>query len=488
MRILFASAELSPLCQTGGLGQAVSGLARTLGALGHEVVCALPGYAAAMQHPACPPLHRVGDMAVRLPEREWRGQYLAGALFPGVQVALLDAPEFFARRGIYGDEHGTYADQATRYILFARSVAYLAETIRPDVLVAHDWHAALAIASLRINLDRGENRKIGTVCVVHNNAYQGRFPASYFPQTQLPPELFHPDGVEAFGDVNLLKSGLIFADRVITVSPSYAEEIQTPDCGEGLEGVYRSRRHRLHGILNGIDTEMYDPRTDLALPANYDAQQPQGKAACRRSLWQGGGLREPPPGLMLGAVGRFVEQKGWDVLLEALPQLVELGASIYLLGDGDDHLRTALLGASARAPDQIVVTVGYDESAARRLFAGADAVLVPSRFEPCGLVQRLAQRYGAIPIAHAVGGLADSIRHLQTQQTTDWQRSTGLLFSSLTAENLVSAVRRVAALGRAEGLPTLQARLLRLPVGWQASAEAYVRLFRAARAEAEARS
>ena len=345
-------------------------------------------------------------------------------------------------------------------------------------MVAHDWHAALTLACLRTLFDAGPVRGIGTVQVVHNNAYQGRFAASAMPQTGLPAELFQPDGLEFFGDLCLLKGGLVFAERIVAVSPRYAEELQTAEFGNGLEGVYRARAHRLSGIVNGIDTERFDPATDSALPARYSAREIAGRAQCRRKLLQELELDAPPAGRLLTAIGRFADQKGWDVLAEALPGLVAAGASIALLGNGDEDIAAALAGAAEQSPRRIRLVREWNEPLSRRLYAGADAVLVPSRFEPCGLVQLLAQRYGCLPIAHRVGGLADTIRDGQS----------GILFSPLSPKQLVAAVERGAALVEQRGAAPLSQDLARLDVSWAEPARRWEALLSDAASEARARA
>lgn len=487
MRIVFVSSELSPLCQSGGLGEAVSGLARALGARGHEVTCVLPAYRIARSHPACPPLKDSGEVRVRVPFGEVTGRFLEGPLFPGVTVALLDVPALFDRPGIYGDGRGLYGDQALRYTTLARAAAYFAEMVRPDVLVAHDWHAALSLATLRTNLDRGANREIGAVLVVHNNAYQGVFSPVDFPLTGLPDELFHPDALEAWGSLNLLKGGLVFADRAVLVSPSYAEEVQTLAFGEGLDGLYRYRRHRVAGVANGIDVERYDPGSDPALLQPFDRDHPEGKGRDRAALLDELRLDPPPPGLFLGAVGRFAVQKGWDVLAESLSALVEQGASVALLGEGDPAIRAVLERCARTWPRQVSLTVSFDDGLARRIYGGCDGILVPSRFEPCGLVQQIAQRYGAVPIAHATGGLRDTIRCERKNGVPVWDESTGLLFSPLTKEALLKAVQELAALGRSGKLPSVQKRLMGLELSWDRAAQEYEGILAKAREEALSR-
>lgn len=492
MKLLFAAAELAPLARTGGLGEAVAGLARALGERGHAVTCCLPGYLgvrAAYESEAprhgWPALAAGDEIRLPFPDRAITGRWWRGALAPNVTVELLDVPALYERPRLYG-----FADDALRFITFARAAAHRAETLRPDALVAHDWHAALALALLRTTLDRGANRRIAGLQVIHNNAYQGRFSAAAMALTGLPGELFHPDGVEAWGELCLLKAGVAWAERIVAVSPTYAQEIQTPAFGAGLEGLYRARSHRLSGIANGIDVERFDPARDDALPAHYDAEKPEGKAACRRVVLAELGLEEPRPGRFAIAIGRLAAQKGWDVLADAADGLVERGAALALLGDGDATLSTRLHEAAARHPGRVVLRTGFDDALARRLYAGGDFVLVPSRFEPCGLVQRIAQRYGTLPVAHRVGGLADTIHDPGREamlRAPARRRLTGILFSPLSAPALVDAAERVALLGARGELAGVQERLLRLDVSWRAPAAEWEAVLTRACDEARAR-
>jgi starch synthase len=458
LRILFASAELSPLAQTGGLGEVVRSLAGALVARGHAVTCAVPAYPSLLDHPeaaALAPDPRHTGVTLPTPGGPVRARWLRMRLPDGVELRALDAPRLFAPGDLYGSPGAGPSEAALPFIALARAVADDARGSRPQVLVAHDWHAALAVGLLRA-LPGGEAPDVATVQVVHNGAYLGRAPASTIAWTGLPAELFRPDGVEFYGDLALLKAGLAFADRIVAVSPGYARELETPDFGSGLDGLYRARHDRLVGIVNGIDTERYDPARDDALAMRFDAGSPEARVACREALVRELGLEAPEPGRLLGAIGRLTTQKGWDVLAEALPRLVSGGASLALLGDGEPALAERLLAEARRSPRRVAVRIGWDDALARRLYAGSDCVLVPSRFEPCGLVQLLAQRYGALPIAHAVGGLVDTIQ----------DGDTGILFSPLTAPGLVAACERAAALVRARGSQALARRLLSLDVSW----------------------
>jgi len=456
LRVFFATSELAPLAQSGGLGDAVSGLAGALAARGHEVTCLLPAYRTALANPACPRLSSAGAVRLPGPFGDVRGHWLAGTWAPRFELRLLDVPPFFDRAGLYGDGAGSYGDEAARFISFARAVALRAYEERPDVLVTHDWHAALALCVLRTLYDRGSARGIGTVQVLHNAAYQGRQPASAMAWTALPAELFAPDGLEFFGDLSLLKGGVAWADRILAVSPTYAREIQTAEFGLGLEGLYQLRRARLGGIANGLDAARFDPATDKSLPERFAAEAPSGKRACREAVMEELDLRSAEPGRFLVAIGRLTHQKGWDVLAAALPALVASGCVLALLGDGERAIAESLLEAQRRFPGRVSSAISWNERAARRLYAAADGVLVPSRFEPCGLVQLTAQRYGALPIAHRTGGLVDTIRDGET----------GLLFSPLTPDALAAAANRAAKLFAARGAERVTRDLLRIDVSW----------------------
>jgi starch synthase len=292
----------------------------------------------------------------------------------------------------------------------------------------------------------------------------------------------------------MLKGGVMWADRIVAVSPTYAREIQTHDFGEGLEGAYKNRVHRLTGIVNGIDDVRFDPQTDAALPAQYSADDMAGKAVCREKLLERCGLDAPPPGLLCAAIGRLAAQKGWDIVVRAVDGLLDKGASFVALGDGAKWIADALGEKARQHPRRVFFRSAYDDQLARQIYAGADVVLVPSRFEPCGLVQLIAQRYGAVPVAHATGGLVDTIQDPSLSATrtgTDvhdpWRRATGVLFSPLTPENLVLGVDRVAKLAASGRLPEVQKRLLSLDVSWDGPAQSWAAVLTEVTAEARRR-
>lgn len=463
MRILFAASELAPLAQAGGLGDAVAGLADALAERGHDVLCALPAYRQLREHPDCPPLSPADAVGWDEPSGPRRGRWLAGRTKSGVALRLLELPALYDRPGVYT----AGPDDAKRFIALGRAAAALAEREAVDVLIAHDWHAALAVGCLRWSpRDAAVAARIAAVQVVHNGAYLGRFAPAEFARTGLPPHAFGIEGVEFHGDLCLLKAGLVPADRIVAVSPRYAQELATPAFGAGLDGLYRARAARLSGIANGIDTARFDPARDAALPAPFSAGSAAGRARCRQALCAELGIEAPATGRLLGAVGRLTEQKGWDVLADAVDALVADGASLALLGDGDPAIARRLARAAQRHPGRVGFERGWNEPLSRRLYAGVDALLVPSRFEPCGLVQLLAQRYACLPVAHRVGGLVDTID----------DGATGVLFTPLAPDVLAAAARRAAALVAGRGGDALRERLLRLDVSWRAPAERWERL------------
>lgn len=464
MRILFVSSELAPLAQTGGLGDAVAGLAGELVQRGHEVCCALPGYRSLLAHPQCPVLAPTATVDLKGLAGGLRGRWLAGRLPTGVELRALALPTLYDRDGLYTED----AEDAVRFIALGRAAARLALTESADVLVAHDWHAALAACVLRVQ-HRGEAPVL--VQVVHNGAHLGRFGAAEFAHTGLPTGLFSPDALEFYGDLCLLKAGLVYADRVVAVSATYARELCTPEHGAGLDGVYRACGDRLLGIANGIDTRRFAPECDPALPAAFSAKRLEGRARCRAALLRELSLRPVAEGRLLAAIGRLAFQKGWDVLAEAVDGLVDAGACLALLGDGDPALGEALESAARRHPGRVRLLRIWDESLSRRLYAGADALLVPSRFEPCGLVQLLAQRYGCLPVAHRVGGLVDSIVDGRT----------GILFAPLEPVALIAAAERAASLLAAPGAGAVRRRLMRQDVSWSEPARRWEALLEALR-------
>ncbi|MEN2981478.1 MAG: glycogen/starch synthase [Thermus sp.] len=437
MRVLHVAPEAYPLVKVGGLADVVGALPKALGPLGVEVAVLLPWHRGLEAR-------GVGEVAYRFAGAEARAP-LGERVEGGVRFLLLGV-EGFDRERVYG-----YPDDAERYLRFALAAAEVARGFH--LVHAHDWTAALLPLLT----------PVPAVLTLHNLAHQGLVdPAPFFAWTGLPWSLFHIEALEFFGRVNLLKGGIVFARAVTTVSPSYAAEIQTPEFGMGLDGVLRRHAHKLRGILNGLDTEVFDPARDPYLPAPYTAEDPKGKRRARLAFRRRTGLR----GSILAYVGRLDPQKGLDLVLSALPRLLELGFSLYVQGVGEEGLARAFREAEAAHPGRVRFLEAYEEAMARLAYAGAEALLVPSRFEPCGLVQMIAQRYGTPPVARAVGGLKDTVE----------DGGTGVLFQSYHPEGLLYGVLRLFRLG-AEALGL---RGMARDFSWAASARAYLEVYRQA--------
>jgi starch synthase len=436
MRILFVSSECSPLASTGGLGDAVAGLAHML-IRDHDVTLWLPGTPAIL---AANP-HVDNSVTVTAMGRTAHGDVHAAA-FGRLSLRVWASP-LFDRPGLYGDAGSSYSDNDWRFIAFARAAAYHAVHGNYDLVVAHDWQAALALSALRMHtFHPALGRMPRLVQVVHNNAHQGRFPASSFALTGLAADWWHPDGAEAYGELCLLKAGLVAADHVVTVSPTYAKEIHHEHSGEGLAGLYQrlDRAGRLSGIVNGIDVHRY--------PFSV-----ANKSEARQTLIDAIGVDAAPHSLVV-AIGRLAAQKGFDVLAESIPGLVQEGFTVAVLGDGDRTLATRLHQQCQSWPGRAWFGAGFDDARARQLYAAADLLLVPSRFEPCGLVQLLAQRHGAWPVAHRVGGLCDTIQ----------DDHTGTLFAPLDVGAVIAAA--VRARSRLQSDPGIPQRLATIDVSW----------------------
>jgi starch synthase len=475
MRVLAVASEAYPLVKTGGLADVVGALPAALAAEGVAVTTLLPGYPSVLAALA-------DARTLAVPEAGQR--ILAGRAGPvaqgGLDLAVLDAPALFDRPGnpYIAPGGSDWPDNAQRFSALARAGAALARgeagLARFDILHAHDWQAALAPAYLTF----APGPRVPSVLTVHNMAFQGQFPPETFPSLGLPPEAFATEGIEYYGNVGFLKAGMHFADRITTVSPTYAAEIATPEGGMGLDGLIRARAGRVAGIVNGIDESVWSPSTDAALPARYDASTLTRRAANRAAVETAFGLvADASP--IFAVVSRLTWQKGMDLLAEALPALVAAGGRLALLGSGDAALEGAFLAAAQAYPGRIGVRIGFDETLSHVMFGGADAILVPSRFEPCGLTQLYGLRYGCIPVVARVGGLADTVIDANAA-ALEAGVATGLAFTPVTAAALGAAIRRASALhADMEAWSGLQRAGMRANLSWRRRAGAYAALFRA---------
>jgi starch synthase len=407
------------------------------------------------------------------------------ARIPGSELLayLVDQPGFYDRPGnpYAGPDGRDWPDNHRRFGLFGWIAAELARGVdlgwSPHILHLHDWHGGLAPAYLAARPPAAGH--VPTVFTVHNLAYQGLFPAALFPELALPPEFFSIDGVEFNGLVSFIKAGLFYADRLTTVSPTYAREIQTPDFGCGLEGLLRSRAGSLTGILNGVDPRVWDPRHDPNLPRSYGAEDAaSGKPIAKAALQQRLGLDDRSDASLLGVVSRLTPQKGLDLLLACLPQIVADGSRLAILGSGDSDLEHGFSVAAAAHNGEVAVEIGYDEALSHLIIAGADIILVPSRFEPCGLTQLYALRYGTLPLVRRVGGLADTVVDATAVSLADGTAD-GFAFDADSPAAMIAAVRRASTLFSERPIwQRMMQRAMTRDFSWTAAARRYVAVYR----------
>lgn len=477
-RVLMVVPELSPLAKTGGLADVAAALSQALARAGIPVAAAMPLYAPVRGATS------LRETGFRFPvpigsEIHEARVYAADHPSVGFPIYLVRSDEFFDRPGLYGEGGSDYADNARRFTFFARAAADLAAALDPPptIVHAHDWQAGLVPVYWKLRPERAACA--ATVLTIHNLGYQGRFPAHAFGETGLPPDLFHWEKLEFWGDVNFLKGGIVFADGLTTVSPRYALEIQESDrTGFGLAGVLRARSADLTGILNGIDVEIWSPEKDPMIPARYDAEDLRGKAICKRILQDRANLpvREVP---LLGMISRLDPQKGFDILIPALEDILAgEDVQIVILGTGRPEYAERLEGLGRAFPQKFASSIAFDEALAHGIEAGADIYLMPSLYEPCGLNQLIGMRYGTVPVVRETGGLADSVRQV-TQATLADGTGTGFVFAPERPDVLAETIREALRWYRD---PTAWRRIQRNGMtedrGWEGPARRYIDLYR----------
>lgn len=470
MKVLSAASEIYPLVKTGGLADVVGALPAALASQKVEMRSIVPGHPAvmaALQSPAV--LHTYADL--------FGGEArLVGGTAHGLDIIAVDAPHLFDRPGnpYLGPDGKDWPDNGHRFAALSKAAADVSRGViagyHPDVLHLHDWQAALAAVYVKF---LGGPK---TLLTVHNIAFQGQFPASLFATLGLPAAAFAIDGVEYYGNVSFLKGGLATADAISTVSPSYAQEICTPEYGMGLDGLLRARRAVVSGIVNGIDTGVWNPASDKDIAATYTAKTIDKRAANKRAVEKHFGL-EPGDGILHCVVSRLTWQKGMDILAASLGLLVESGARLALVGTGEAALESAMRAAAHQYPGRVGVIIGYDEALSHLLQAGADTILVPSRFEPCGLTQIYGLRYGCVPVVARTGGLADTIIDAN-DAALHAGVATGFQFSPVDGASLEHALSRAAHLfANRKAWTNMQKRGMETDVSWQRSAADYASLY-----------
>jgi starch synthase len=526
LKILMVTPEAIPLAKTGGLADVAGVLPRELARLGHDVRLILPGYGS-IDRPAygvtpwrqiVVPTYR-GPIATTIERgllplgiaeggegtaKRGSGASSGASGLPGLPVLLVRHDPHFAREGLYQTGGTDYPDNLERFALFSRAVIELLRSVAedgqatgttqrtgrrgteeadpwiPDILHLHDWQTALCAVYLRsLYANVPELRRMRTLLTIHNLGYQGVFAKSEYLKTGLGPELFTPDGLEYYQKVNLLKGGLLYADFLNTVSPTYSKEIQSPEFGFGLQGVIGLRKDRLRGIVNGIDVEVWNPATDPYLPKTYSVADLSGKRDCKAALQRE--LKLPVrPGAdvpVFGIVSRFADQKGMDLVAEVLPELLELDVQVVILGTGDSQYELLFRALEDRHPRKFGLQVGFDEGLAHRIEAGADFFLMPSRYEPCGLNQQYSLRYGTIPIVSSTGGLADTVVPYSPRAIRE-RRATGFTFGPASAPGLLVAVLlALRVYEHREEWNAMMRAAMETDVSWTRSARAYVELY-----------
>nr|WP_246733922.1 glycogen synthase GlgA [Oharaeibacter diazotrophicus] len=475
VRILFVASECYPLIKTGGLADVVGALPLALARLGCDVRVLMPAYAGILGK-----LADVREVSTYPDLFGGPGRLVEGRTADGLVVLALEAAHLYDRPGnpYLGPDGRDWPDNLRRFAALSAIGAAVGrfgvDGFKPDVVHAHDWQAGLVPAYLEAG---GPDGRPATVFTIHNVAFQGLFGAHDFAALGLPPRFFTPAGLEFYGQCSYLKAGLVFSNRITTVSPTYAQELRTPEFGMGMQGVLGERAGVFSGILNGIDTELWDPDTDPLLPATYSQRRPAGKARCKSELQARMGLDQDGEALVFAVVSRLTGQKGLDLLLPHLSGIVQRGGQIALLGSGEPGLERAFNEAAHTHAGRVAVRIGYDEALSHLIQAGADAILVPSRFEPCGLTQLYGLRYGTLPVVARTGGLADTVIDANDAAVRAGV-ATGLQFAPVTAQGLGFVLDRAFALwADRKSWRKVQARAMAHPVGWESSAAEYVKLY-----------
>jgi starch synthase len=483
MRVLHVGAEIYPFVKTGGLADVIGALPAALAAEGADARVLLP---------ALPALAKVlrGSRIVGRVQPPWGAapaELLEGRLdapsLADVPVYLLKHDTLYQRAGSpYGDGSGhAFADNQRRFALLGLAAARIAEGAagdwRPEVLHGHDWHAGLTFAYAHEGRRAGRHRAAG-VFTIHNLAYQGLFARAVFSELGLAPDTWGLQGVEFHGQLSFMKAGLQYADRITTVSPTYAREIQGHELGCGLDGLLRERSGVVSGVLNGVDAAVWNPADDTLIAARYSAAKLAGKALCKAALQQECGLEALPDAPLFGAVSRLTEQKGLNLVIDAVEDLVARGGQLVVLGSGDAALEAGFRAAAARHPKHVALRQGYDEALSHRIFAASDVTLVPSRFEPCGLTQMYALGYGSLPLVRRTGGLEDTVVDCTLEDLAD-ERATGFMFERFETSDLQRALRRAFTLWqRPREWRAVQKRGMALRFGWDEAARRYVALYK----------
>lgn len=480
MRILLASSEVHPYSKTGGLADMVGALAKTLAHARHQVGVVTPLYKGIRER--FPQLKRL-DLPLEFPlgAQQVRGETWSLEPHDGLTVYFVDQPAFYERADLYQTEGADYPDNAERFLFFSKAATHLALHLawKPEVMHVHDWQASPAALLVKHQRKLAGQGSIPGICLtIHNLAYQGLFPAAKYALTNLPWDYFTPAGVEFYGQMSCLKAGIVYADVITTVSPRYAREITTEEMGCGLDGLLRQRNSSLVGILNGVDYEEWNTISDPYLKHPYTANDLSGKAADKLELQKEFGLAVDATIPLFGNIGRLAEQKGVELMLGALEEMLSARMQFVAVGSGAPAFQRAYQDLARRYPSQVAVHIGFDEGLSHRIEAGCDFFLMPSRFEPCGLNQMYGLRYGTIPIVRTTGGLDDTVIDIRE----DSQRANGIKFIEYSAPALAKGIRKALALHeQTELFHRFRTNAMAADFSWNRTVNEYVKAYEKAR-------
>ena len=480
LHVAMASSEIAPFARTGGLGDVLGSLPPALERAGVRVSLIMPAYRSVLKGD-----HKLEETGIRfsvpVSDRIEEAEVLTAKIGKAVRVSFIRNDRYFDRDNLYFGPEGDYADNAERFIFFSRAVLEVLRNEPPDVLHAHDWQTALAIVFLETQPELyPELAGVRTVFSVHNLGYQGLFWKYDWHLLNLDWRFFTPQYLEFYDKINFLKGGVVFADRVATVSPRYAEEIKTPEYGFGLDGVFRDRDKDLAGILNGLDYKLWNPETDTIIARTYSSDDLSGKAECKAELQNMMGLPVKADAPLVGMVTRLTSQKGCDLLERVLPDLMGRDVQFAMLGSGEQTYMDIFGAMPERYPGRVAVHIGFDGTFVHKVIAGADMLLIPSRYEPCGLTQMQSLRYGTPPVVRATGGLADTIKEFDPSELT----GNGFIFSPYEAPDLLQAVDRALLVYHSEpDWRILQENAMKADFSWERSAKLYRELYQGLLAE-----
>jgi starch synthase len=475
MDIVFVASEMVPFAKTGGLADVIGSLPREIAKRGHRVFVFLPKYKEITKQ-RFSLTTSLENMVVPIGTEQERTK-IYSCSFQELTIFFVHHPDYFERDHIYGTPMGDYPDNDRRFTLFQRAVLETLKKLRikPDIIHAHDWQTGFIPAYLK-TIYRSDPffQKTKTIFTVHNLAYQGNFPPDSLPMTGFSWDEFRYERLEFYGKISFLKAGLVYSDVITTVSERYASEIQTKEFGAGLEKTLEHRKKDLHGIVNGIDPDDWDPARDSELAANFTKKDLSGKRICKQRLQERHNLKVDPQAPLLGSVGRLVSQKGLDLLIEITEDIMKKGWQLVLLGTGEEKIHSALKILARRHRDQLAVNVTFDDELARQIYSGSDMFLMPSQFEPCGLGQLISLRFGTVPIVREVGGLADTI--CEFDPTTGC--GNGFVFSSYRSKNFLKAMERaVAIFDDKKTWNKLMRNCMDSDYSWKASARRYISIY-----------